>query len=459
MGIVWVPLALALAAGDSLGGELEARAKELERLIEDQGIYLETAKTGVKLGGWVEASYTYGLNGGGTDSGINGTPTENVVTGDDSNDFSMNAVRLILEKALPEEKTWAAGFRVDLVFGEDAKGGFDNEPGLGNGNSAVNIEAAYVQLRVPVGNCIDISVGKWLSPLGYEATDRAENDNFSFGIGATYLEAGTHTGVLASMPLTDLVTLMFGVCNGWSNSDADFLDGDRGGTSDWAKTLIGGIEVESRGGNAWLIAAASWSSEGDAFAGNVANGLLDGAADGSDIDGEENQNIVAFSINGEWKPVCLDGRLKFAFCIDFVWAEDNLERLGGNTPVGRDANSATAWTAALFARYDLSGRSYLAARGEYLHADDGTLGFTDGLVPSPNSNASIDRNDIYASNADLYSFTLTLGYAPCDGLLLRAEYRLDIASSDGGDDGENNIFGNNRPDQHMFSVDAVYTFW
>lgn len=460
-GIVWVPLALALACAGARGGELDARAKELEKLIEDQGIYLETAKAGVKLGGWVEASYSYGLNGGGTDSGINGTPTENRVTGDDSNDFSVNAVRLILEKVLPDENTWAAGFRVDLAIGEDCRCGFDNEPGLGCGDSAMNIEAAYVQLRVPVGRGLDLTIGKWLSPIGYEAPDRAENDNFTYGIVGSYLEAGFHTGILAELPVTDLLTLMFGVCNGWGNSDTDFLDGDGGddGPSDWAKTLIAGFELKNTGGNAWLIAAASWTPEGDAFAGNVSNGLLDGTADGSDVDGFENQNIFTFSINGEWEPVCCASRLKLAFCVDFVWAEDNLHRVEGITPVGVDGNSATAWGAALYARYNLTDRFYLATRGEYLHSDDGTLGFSDALVPWPNSNASLDENSVYAGNADLWSFTLTAGFKPCDGLLLRAEYRLDAASSDGGDDGENNIFGNNQTDQHMFSVDAVYTFW
>lgn len=458
-------LCLAMAFGVSAvsAGELEARAKELEKLIEDQGIYLETAKTGVKLGGWVNASYTYGLNGGGTDSGANGTPTENLVTGDDSNDFNVNAVRLILEKALPEENTWAAGFRVDLVFGEDAKGGFDNDPGFGNGDSAVNIEAAYVQVRVPVGPGIDVSVGKWFALLGYEATDRAENDNFTFGLLASFLEPGTHTGILASIPLNDLLTFHFGVANGWDNSDTDFLDGDEflgdDGPSDIAKMITTAIELTNPGGNAWLIAAAAWSPEGEAFAANVANGILDGTADGSDIDGTENQNFFAFSINGAWEPVCCDGRLKLAFNVDFVYAEDNLHRFAGDPAYARDANGATAWGVALYAKYNLSDRFYLAGRAEYLRADDGTLGFTDGLVPWDNSNASIDENNVYTSNADLYSFTLTAGFTPCEGLLLRAEYRLDAISSDGGDDGENNLFGNNQTDQHMFSVDAVYTFW
>jgi len=447
-------------AGPSVAEDCD-RLRELKALIEDQGIYLETAKSGVRLGGWVEASYTYGLNGGGTDSGVNGTPTENLVTGDDSNDFNVNAVRLILEKALPEENTWAAGFRVDLAIGEDYKGGFDNDPGLGNGDSAINIEAAYVQLRVPVGRGLDLTIGKWLSPIGYEAPDRAENDNFTFGIVGSYLEAGFHTGILAELPVTDLLTLMFGVCNGWGNSDTDFLDGDGGddGPSDWAKTLIAGFELKNAAGNASMVAAASWTPEGDAFAGNVANGLLDGTADGSDADGGENQNIFTFSINGDWEPACCDGRLKLAFCVDFVWAEDNLHRLVGDPPTGRGANSATAWGAALYARYNITDHFFLATRGEYLHSDDGTLGFSDGLVPWPNTGASLDENSVYVSNTDLYSFTLTAGFSPCDGLLLRAEYRLDAASSDGGDDGENNIFGNNQSDQHMFSVDAVYSFW
>ena len=49
------------------GGVSEKQVKELEKMIEDAGIYVETAKKGVVLSGYVDASYSYNMNGGGTD--------------------------------------------------------------------------------------------------------------------------------------------------------------------------------------------------------------------------------------------------------------------------------------------------------------------------------------------------------------------------------------------------------
>ena len=179
-------LALVFGCGVALGGEVvsEKQVKELEKMIEDAGIYVETAKKGVVLSGYVDASYSYNANGGGTASGWNGTPgpIRTHAFDVDSNDFNVNQIKLALEKALPEENTWAAGFRVDLMFGEDVKyltGAGENDPGLGN--DTVLVEKAYLQFRVPVGNGLDFKFGKFVSLLGYEVIETPANLNGSRG--------------------------------------------------------------------------------------------------------------------------------------------------------------------------------------------------------------------------------------------------------------------------------------
>lgn len=432
------------------------RSKELEKLVEDTGIYLETAKTGVKLGGWVNASYSYNLNGGATDSGLNGTPITTPVDIEDSNDFSVNSVRIILEKALPEENTWAAGFRVDMVFGEDQKWGFDNDPGIGDGSGPMSLEFAYVTFRAPVGNGLDFQVGKWMALLGYEYTDRALNDNFSSGLLAWFLEPATHTGILMTYPVNDRLTVNFGIANGWNNSDSDFLDNNENGDdapSDWAKLVTGSVNLTNPGENASLTLGAAYSFEGEGYFGNVSNGTIDGSDTAS-----ENAGILALNVNGTWQPVFAKGKLQLAFNADLVKATDNLHRTAGDPAFDQDQNAATAWGIGLYAKYQLTDVLYLASRAEYMHADDGTLGFADGLVFDGPS-ASIDRNEVYVSNTDLWSYTLTAGLDLCDSMRLRLEYRLDAVSSDGGHDGEANLFDNNQSTQHSFSIDASYMFW
>lgn len=74
----------------------------------------------------------------------------------------------------------------------------------------------------------------------------------------------------------------------------------------------------------------------------------------------------------------------------------------------------------------------LAARAEYLHSEDGTLGIADGLVAEGGA-ASLDELGIYSTRTDLWSWTLTAGFDTIENLLLRLEYRLDVVSGDGGD--------------------------
>ncbi len=436
-----------LRAGDAAGAE--KRLKELEKIIEDQGIHLETAKVGVRLGGWVDASYSYNFNGGATDSGVNGTPVTSPLDVLDSQDFSVNSARLILEKPLPEENTWAAGFSLEIVFGEDTKIGFDNDPGL------ELFEFANVFFRVPVGNGLDVTVGKWMALLGYEYTDRVKNDNFTYGALTWFLEPGTHTGILFTYPINDLVTANLGVGNGWNNSDTDFLDNNENGDdgpSDWAKVVTGSLEIANPGGNAELILGAAYSPEGEAYYGNVSSGTIDGSDTAT-----ENAGLLALNANGVWTPKFGNEKLQLGFNADMVASMDNLHRTSGTPPYDRDANSATAWGLGLYSRYQVSEILYLAGRAEYLHSDDGTLGIVDGLVADGGA-ASIDRNEVFVSHTDLWTYTLTAGFDLAEGFRVRLEYRLDAISSDGGGDGEANFFDNNQSTQHAFSIDASYAF-
>ena len=38
-----------------------------------------------------------------------------------NNTFNINAVKIALEKALPDKNEWAAGFRIDTIYGQDAQ--------------------------------------------------------------------------------------------------------------------------------------------------------------------------------------------------------------------------------------------------------------------------------------------------------------------------------------------------
>ncbi|MDW8349328.1 MAG: outer membrane beta-barrel protein, partial [Verrucomicrobiae bacterium] len=154
--------AVALTSTVAFAGEAAKDVKDLKKVIEDHGIYVETDQKGIKLSGYVDTSWTYQFANGKNSRENGAASTENRLRqfDVDHNDFNINAVKLTLEKELPDENKLAAGFRVDLMFGEDAKILAVSDPGLapiyrdegGRDNilgDSIYLEQAYVQFRVP----------------------------------------------------------------------------------------------------------------------------------------------------------------------------------------------------------------------------------------------------------------------------------------------------------------------
>src|SRR6185503_353441 len=104
------------------------------------------------------------------------------------------------------------GYNVELLFGPDANPGI----GLGTqtlgGTSDAGIKQAYVTLRTPVGNGLDFKVGVFDTIIGYETFDSGSNPNYTRSYGYT-IEPTTHTGVLASYQLNDMLSAAVGIAN------------------------------------------------------------------------------------------------------------------------------------------------------------------------------------------------------------------------------------------------------
>lgn len=443
---------------------LDARRKDLEKLIEDQGIYAETANRGVELVGYVDASYAYNLNGGGTTSGLNGTPEAggNRISGLDSQDFSVNSVRLHLAKHLPAANTWAAGFAVEMEFGEDLSSETGHTHGEEGGHSP-HFHEALVEFKFPVARGLDASFGLWHSLTHYESDARPFNNHFTFGLLRTFLEPFEHTGLLLTFPATDLVTLQLGLANGWGEQDfgdSQFIDG-----ADFAKMLTGRISLENPLGNARAALAFSYSIDGEERFGYPSYGYEVHEHEEEHHHEDhllENDGVLLVHAHGTWLPRFAQGRLMLGFNFDMLKVFDNVNLRHEGSAVGYGDNSATAWGLALYSKHQFNDIFSLAARAEYLHSEDGTLGFADGLVAEGGA-ASLNELGIYSSRTDLWSWTLTAGFDLIENLLLRLEYRLDVVSGDGGDiDGdarERNLTDSNRSDGHSIAVNATYLFW
>jgi hypothetical protein len=407
----------------------EASAQDTKKMVQNN--FVETAQKGIKLSGYVDAGYSYNFTGA-----ANGTSDVSGRFGSDTaakGDFNLYAVKIALEKALTSENKAQAGFRTDVMIGEDAnylinRGTTYNATNDQQNSNALFLEQAYVSIRAPVGNGWDFKVGKFVSILGYEVIERPANMNVTYGLLWQQMPL-YYTGVLSSYKFDDYLDAKLGVVNG-SQTDNNTTTGLN---SDGCAVLAA-LNVTAPGGN------ANWSNNFQYSSNNDNNTASTNSDDSTTSTGVENQSSgtgYTFIYNswGNWAPKFANDKLLFAFNALLGTASTN------------DANSqpGTTWFGAgAYAKYQFNDWFSLCSRGEYLGG---------------NNPAKVSTN-YQDTNLSLWEYTLTAGFNVIDNLLIRAEYRLDWGNS------SVNNFGNTTSDKyntstgpaHYAGAEVVYSF-
>ncbi len=116
--------------------------------------------------------------------------------------FNLNVVKLSIEKPIVPEDVWAAGYKVDLLFGPDANAFASQSTGI---TADFAVKQAYVALHAPVGNGLDFKLGVWDSIMGYEVFESINNPNVTRSYGWT-MEPVSHTGLQATYQLTEALS-------------------------------------------------------------------------------------------------------------------------------------------------------------------------------------------------------------------------------------------------------------
>jgi hypothetical protein len=412
--------------------------KDLKKVIEDQGInYVETAQKGITLSGYVDTSYTEQFGGRGDAFG--GTQALDRQFDVHNDNFNLNAVKIALEKALPDKNEWAAGFRIDTMYGEDASILSATDPGLG-ASSEFYLEQALVKFRIPIGNGLDIYMGKFTTFLGYEVIESPANLNFSRGLLFTNAIPLTHTGIYADYKFNSTFEAKLGIVDGWNSSVSS---PNNGGTVDaqddypfGGKALTGQLNINAPGGNANITQSFIYSPGGEPSNGAAGFG------------GADNGPVAVYDIWGNWNPTFVkDSALLLGFNVDFGYngatgipQQDITAGAAGNPfpALGGPASDSNTWYGvALYASYKLTKVITLSARGEYLHEDE--------AINPKFGIGGVDNDD--------FSETLTASFSIWDNLLTRIEYRYDHLTT-GALAGNVGTYGN----QDEISVEAVYSF-
>jgi len=411
----------------------EASAKDTKKVVQNN--FVETAQKGIKLSGYVDAGYSYNFTGNGNQSTVNSRFGSDTAA---RGDFNLYAVKLALEKAMTSENKAQAGFRTDVLIGEDANYllNRDNNSTYGTTNtsqdsSALFLEQAYVSIRAPVGNGWDFKVGKFVSILGYEVIERPANANITYGLLFQNAYPLWYTGVLSSYKFDDYLDAKLGVVNGSNSDNNTTVNGNSDGCA-----VLAALNVTAPGGN------ANWSNNFQ-YSTNAENDTDVSTTNSSyPVVGATSAGGPTYVYNswGNWAPKFADDKWLLAF--DAV--------LGAYAPGAGPAAGASTWYGAgLYTKYQFNDWFYLAGRGEYFGSDNqNKTGYT---TTGANGNGSVSW----------WEYTITAGFNVIDNLLIRAEYRLDWGTNiSGGTQASSS--GAGQPGSggpaHYAGAEVVYSF-
>lgn len=299
--------------------------------------------------------------------------------------FNLNVAKLTIEKPLEPTDSWSSGYKVDLLFGPDANTLFTQSSGVAGD---FGVKQAYVALRTPVGNGLDLKVGVFDCVVGYEVFDSGSNPNYTRSYGYT-MEPTTHTGVLMSYQFCDFFSATFGVANTYGptiNDRAQFY-----GKAESYKAYTGSLALTAPEDMGFLAGSVLYA------------GFMSGFGRPAKEVGLENENQTLYYV-GATAATPVEG-LRVGAAFDLL----DIHNQSGET-----------WALGGYASYQATEKLSFHLRGEYLK-DRGTQKTFTG----------VDANgDLYAAVPDkTLAVTATAQYDLWKNVVSRLELRWDHSLS------------------------------
>lgn len=413
-------LALSLAIVSSCSMAETKTLSDASTLLEAMGNPNESKllqRAGVKIGGWVNAGITYNANS--PEDNFNGT----VTFGDRASEFQLNQANFFIQRAVATEgKAWDFGGRVDVMFGSDA---FYTQaygiPGaeLGTGQTLnrgswdldiirgrfynLAIPQAYLESYIPIGNGLNVKVGHFYTPIGYETVPAPDNFFYTHAYTMQFGEPFTHTGILGNYALNANWSVTGGAVTGSATGGWDGA---------WDQQL----------GNWGGIMGVTWTSTDKGTSANV-SGTYSGRSELSN-DAWSMYSVVLKHNITEKMHLVLQHDHGFADGIN----------LGGTA-------TDTEWYGVLtHLTYDVKDNLTAGIRGEWFRDQNGFR------VCSPARTAAVCEAGTY------YAVTAGLNWKPVGWLNVRPNVRYDWVS------GRNAFDAGNQDQQFLFSTDMNINF-
>jgi len=332
-----------------------------------------TAVSSTTLSGYVSTSAIW--DPGSQAAGIPGVPFH--LGGPAANDgFNVDVVSLSISKPL-DEGEWSAGYNAQLWFGDNTLGA---APAV---TDDTQIKNANVDLRIPVGNGLDVKMGIFDTIIGYEGTDYNANQNYTRNYG-WFLSPVTHEGLLLSYNVSDLVQVSAGVAESNGGTLGGTVTGFAGGLAESHKTWMAAVALTAPDSLGFLAGSSLYVG--------VIDGSWGGTADTTHL---YVGSTLATPVEGLTAGISWDYRFNNGPAAGF----------GGVTAGG--------WATALagYLSYAVTEKIGVNYRIDWAQGTDGTIG--DGVIFG---NLTQDK---------VMSNTVTVDYKAWENVISRVEARWD----------------------------------
>lgn len=350
-----------------------------------------TALSSTTISGYVDTSAIWNFH---SENAGNSVPGRSFDGAGKQDGFNLNVVKLSIEKPL-DEGQWSAGYKVDLLFGPDANTyNTLSAQSIAAGNADFGVKQAYVALRAPVGNGIDIKMGYWDTIIGYEVFEAGNNPNYSRSYGY-FIEPTQHTGVLASYQVNDVVGLSAGVAN-TGNATINSRSGH-----DTLKSYLGSVTLTAPESTGFLAGSVLYL------------GIVDSGVTAAD-------DVINYYA-GLSVPTPLEG---LSVGLAFDWRTDGVAAGSDETAIGA------------YASYQATEKLKLNGRVEYAEADG--------------TGATIGGSGL----TEVWGYTLTADYALWANVISRVEFRYDVA----GDTASELFGTGTEDDVMSLALNVIYKF-
>lgn len=412
----------------------------------------------LKVGGWIETSIS--ANDNARHDAFNGPVTFQ----DRDSEFQLNQLNGFFQKTVTASgDAFDWGGRFDIMFGSDSiftqaygnpnlnprtllpepRGNWDLKL-TGDRFYGLAMPNAYAEFNLPIGDGLDVKVGHFYTPVGYEVVTSPDNFFVTKPYTFQYGEPFTHTGVLGSYTFSPNWAATAGALTGSS-------------TGGWDGNFNRNLATWS------ALAGGTWTSDD---AGTSLN--ITGTA------GPQSDNNSSF-----WGLFSIVGKHNITDKLHLILQHDhgyanNVVTGNGTIASFAAGNGGTASTSLQNAEwyglngyllYDVNDKLGAGLRAEWFRDNNGFRIAGPGRCAAAGNSSSYGPTGTgynYACNATsmaayptagsgYYELTAGLTYKPVKWLNLRPNVRFDYANTP--------VFaGGNQHTQVLFTADAVITF-